>query len=52
MKKEPTEAQSVRLPVSHWAMLRALMTHYKGRIWLEKAVAREYKKAGIDKVQS
>ena len=47
MKKEPTFAQTVRLPASSWLKLRSLMTFHGGRVWLEKAVDREYKKAGL-----
>ena len=47
MKKEPTAAQTIRLPVSHWLKLRSLMTYHGGRKWLEKAIDREVKKAGI-----
>jgi hypothetical protein len=41
---EPTKATSVRLPVSYWVKLRALMTAHGGRGWLEKAIDREHKK--------
>lgn len=47
MKKEHTEAHGVRLPVSYWLKLRQLMTIHGGRSWLEKAIDREVKKAGI-----
>lgn len=47
MKKEPTFAQTIRLPESCWLKLRSLMTFHGGRVWLEKAVDREYKKAGL-----
>lgn len=46
-EKEHTEAHGVRLPVSYWIKLRSLMQHHGGRKWLEKAIDREVKKAGI-----
>jgi hypothetical protein len=42
--KPKTSAQTVRLPDPHWVMLRRLMQYHNGRAWLEKAIAREYKK--------
>lgn len=45
--KEVTESHGVRLPVSYWLKLRSLMTHHHGRSWLEKAIDREAKKAGL-----
>lgn len=47
MKTEQTESHGVRLPVSYWIKLRSLMQHHGGRKWLEKAIDREVKKAGI-----
>jgi len=45
--KETTESHGVRLPVSYWLKLRSLMTHHGGRVWLEKAIDREARKAGL-----
>jgi hypothetical protein len=45
--KEITESHGVRLPVSYWFKLRSLMTHHGGRAWLEKAIDREARKAGL-----
>jgi len=40
----PSLAQTIRLRLNHWQMLRALMQHYGNRSWLEKAIERAYKK--------
>ena len=45
--KETTESHGVRLPVSYWLKLRSLMTYHGGRVWLEKAIDREARKAGL-----
>jgi len=40
----PSLAQTIRLRLAHWKMLRALMQHYGNRAWLEKSIERAYKK--------
>jgi hypothetical protein len=45
--KEATESHGVRLPLSYWRKLRELMTFHGGRHWLEKAIDREARKAGM-----
>jgi len=44
LMNEKTTPGSVRLPLSVWDKLRALMRHHGGRGWLVKAVNREHKK--------
>jgi len=41
---EPTKSEGLRLPLSVWEKLRALMRYNGNRTWLEKIINREYRK--------
>lgn len=43
-QKIETKASAIRLTSVHFAKLRTLMQFYRSRVWLEKAIDREYKR--------
>ena len=42
-----SKSEGLRLSHEHWPMLRQLI-QIKGRVWLEKLIAREHKKINPD----
>lgn len=48
-KNDLSKVQTIRLRLSYWAKLRALMQFHGNRKWLERAIDREHKKIDCNK---